>query len=158
MVKQFLSQKGIKYEERDVSRNRAYAEELVTNTGQMGVPVTVIDKQVIVGFDKPRLEQAVAGIKSDTRPAFGASIADAAIITGRQGTVVKSGAYIGTIKQGSVAAKTGLLPGDIIIRFNKKDISSAADLEHELSGMKEGIHFTIVFLRGDRTMSVEGVF
>ena len=59
MVKGFLSQRGISYEERDVSRNRAYAQELVNNTGQMGVPVTVFDGQIVVGFDQRRLEQLV---------------------------------------------------------------------------------------------------
>ena len=67
MVKDFLSQKGISYEERDVSRNRSYAQELVNNTGQMGVPVTVFDGQVVVGFDRSKLEETC-------RQPFGGSI------------------------------------------------------------------------------------
>ena len=55
MVKEFLSQRGIDFEERDVSRNPAYAQELVRNTGQMGVPVTLIDGQAVIGFDRPQL-------------------------------------------------------------------------------------------------------
>ena len=37
MVKEFLSQKGISFEERDVAANASYAQELMSTTGQMGV-------------------------------------------------------------------------------------------------------------------------
>jgi glutaredoxin 3 len=46
MVKDFLSQGGISFEERDVSRNPSYAQELVRSTGQMGVPVTIINGEI----------------------------------------------------------------------------------------------------------------
>jgi glutaredoxin-like YruB-family protein len=50
-VKSFLDRLGVKYTEYDVSRDRDKAEEMVTMTGQMGVPVTVIDGEVVIGFD-----------------------------------------------------------------------------------------------------------
>ena len=53
MVKEFLSQKGVDYEERDVSANRAYAEEMVKSTGQMGVPVIIIDGQAVIVLALP---------------------------------------------------------------------------------------------------------
>ena len=59
MVKEFLSQKGVNFEERDVSVNRAYADEMVKETGQMGVPVLDIEGQIIVGFDKERIKQVL---------------------------------------------------------------------------------------------------
>jgi len=77
MVKEFLSQKEIGFEERDVSRNPSYAQELLRNTGQMGVPVTIINGQIVVGFDRGRLEQLVTQTQTIQRPSFGASIADA---------------------------------------------------------------------------------
>ena len=43
MVKEFLSQRGIGFEERDVSLNPSAAQELIRSTGQMGVPVITID-------------------------------------------------------------------------------------------------------------------
>jgi glutaredoxin len=52
MVKEFLSQRGIGFKEYDVSRDPSAAQELVRSTGQMGVPVTVINGQAIVGFDR----------------------------------------------------------------------------------------------------------
>jgi glutaredoxin len=47
MVKEFLSQRGIAFEERDVSRDTNAAQEVVSKTGQMGVPVTIIDGQTV---------------------------------------------------------------------------------------------------------------
>src|SRR3990172_1318170 len=108
MVKGFLSQRGIAYEERDVSRSQAYAQELVRSTQQMGVPVTVFDGQTIIGFDRGRLEQLVGSIQANQRPSFGASIADAASITARQGAEVIRGAYVGRTRPGSTAQKIGL--------------------------------------------------
>ena len=55
MVKEFLSQKGISFREVDVSRDPAAAQELLNKTGRSAVPVTVINGQTIVGFDRIRL-------------------------------------------------------------------------------------------------------
>lgn len=157
MVKQFLSQRGVSYEERDVSRNQAYARELVNNTGQMGVPVAVFDGEIVVGFDQQRLEQLVSGRPKAKRPSFGASIADASRITAKQGTGLASGAYVGGVKQGSAAQRIGLKRDDIITRINKQDISNAGDLERIVSGMQEGQRILVEFTRDGRATAAEGV-
>lgn len=59
MVKQFLKQHNVEFEEVDVSKDVKRAEELVKKSGQMGVPVTEIDGKIIVGFDKDALEEAI---------------------------------------------------------------------------------------------------
>lgn len=61
-AKRFLSERGVKFTEYDVSRDRAAADEMVRMTGQMGVPVIVVDGQVVVGFDRTRLEHLLAKI------------------------------------------------------------------------------------------------
>jgi len=157
MVKQFLSQRGTQYEERDVSRNQAYARELVNNTGQMGVPVTVFDGEIVVGFDRQRLEQLVSGRPKAKRPSFGASIADAGKITAKRGDRTISGAYIGGTRQGSAAQRIGLKQGDIITRINKQNISSASELERVLKSMKEGQRILVEFQRDGRVTAAEGV-
>ena len=106
MVKEFLSQKGVNYEERDVSVNQAYAEEMVKNTGQMGVPVILIDGQVVIGFDRGRLEQILTQTQTKRNPTLGASIADASKITAKMGTGVILGAYIGRVRPNSIAEKS----------------------------------------------------
>jgi glutaredoxin 3 len=157
MVKQFLSQRGVNYEERDVSRNQTYARELVNNTGQMGVPVTVFDGEIVVGFDRQRLEQLVSGRSKEKRPSFGASIADASKITAKKGTGIISGAYIGGTRSGSAAQRIGLKQGDIITRVNKQSITKANDLERVIASMQEGQRILIEFQRDGRVTAAEGV-
>ncbi|MFC1947377.1 glutaredoxin domain-containing protein [Chloroflexota bacterium] len=156
MVKQFLSQRGVRYEERDVSRNQAYARELVNNTGQMGVPVTVFDGEIVVGFDRQRLEQLVSSRPKAKRPSFGASIADAGKITANRGDRI-SGAYVGGTRQGSAAQRIGLKQGDIITRVNKQNITNAGDLENVLAGMPEGNRILVEFQRDGRVTAAEGI-
>ncbi|MDQ3929742.1 MAG: glutaredoxin family protein, partial [Chloroflexota bacterium] len=62
-MKEFLSQRNIPYTEKYVDRDRDAAIEMIRRSGQQGVPVTVIGDQVIVGFDRPRLERAVATMR-----------------------------------------------------------------------------------------------
>jgi glutaredoxin 3 len=158
MVKQFLSQRGISFEERDVSRNSSYAQELVSNTGQMGVPVTIIDGEVVVGFDRGRLEQLTTQTQTRQRPSFGASIADASKITAKQSPAIILGAYVGSVRPGSVAERAGLAPGDIVTEVNMRHIANADDLEDALSNLSSGSRFSLVFLRGSKTITTEGVF
>lgn len=158
MVKEFLSQRGISFEERDVSRNSSYAQELVRNTGQMGVPVTIIDGEVVVGFDRGRLEQLITHTQARQRPSFGASIADASKITAKQGSGIILGAYVGSVRPGSVAERAGLGPGDIITELNMRHVANADDLEDALSNLSSGSRFSLVFLRGNKTMTSDGVF
>jgi glutaredoxin len=42
-AKKFLAERGVEYSEFDVSCDRAAAEEMVRLTGQMGVPVILVD-------------------------------------------------------------------------------------------------------------------
>jgi glutaredoxin 3 len=58
----WLDEKKVKYEEVHVDLNQKEAEEMVRKTGQMGVPVTVIqydggEEENIIGFNKPQLAQ-----------------------------------------------------------------------------------------------------
>ncbi len=158
MVKEFLSRRGIGFEERDVSRNPSYAQELVSNTGQMGVPVTIIDGEVVVGFDRDRLEQLTTQTQTGRRSSFGVSIADASKITAKQGSGIILGAYVGNVRPGSIAERAGLAPGDIITELNMRHVANADDLEDALSNLSSGSRFSLVFLRGNRTMTAEGVF
>lgn len=53
-TKEFLSQNGIEFTERDITTDQGALEELQTR-GLMTTPVTVIDGEAVVGFDKNRL-------------------------------------------------------------------------------------------------------
>jgi glutaredoxin len=53
-VEEFLSQKGIRFTERDIARDETALMEL-ERLGVMTTPVTLIDGQVVVGFDRQKL-------------------------------------------------------------------------------------------------------
>ncbi len=57
-TKEYLSKKGISFQERDITRDTGAVEEL-RRLGYMTTPVTVIDGTVIVGFDAGKIEAAL---------------------------------------------------------------------------------------------------
>jgi len=59
MVKEYLGSKGAAYESIDVSKDKSQVDEMVKVSGQMGVPVVVIGDNVIVGFDKPKIDSLI---------------------------------------------------------------------------------------------------
>jgi len=61
MAKRYLSEKGVKFEDCDVGVDRNKALEMMTKTGQMGVPVLDINGSVIVGFDRVAIDSALSG-------------------------------------------------------------------------------------------------
>jgi glutaredoxin-like YruB-family protein len=54
-LKTYLRSNHIPYREIDVSRDQQAAAEMVRRSGQQGVPQTSIDGQIVVGFDKNRI-------------------------------------------------------------------------------------------------------
>jgi len=60
MAKEFLSQKGVEYDTYDVTKDReAVKEMLKISGGARSVPVISVCNEVIVGFDRDRVEQAL---------------------------------------------------------------------------------------------------
>jgi glutaredoxin len=55
-VKEFLSQKGVQFIEREVTKDRDALNEL-KKMGIMTTPVTVINGEKVIGYDIERLEQ-----------------------------------------------------------------------------------------------------
>lgn len=56
MAKRYLLQKGVQVQDIDVSQDSAAAMEMVQRTGQMGVPVVELSGELIVGFDRQRID------------------------------------------------------------------------------------------------------
>ena len=63
MAKEFLSQKGYKFTEYDVTKDRAALDEMVKVSGARSVPVITACNEVMVGFERDRLEQMLSCIK-----------------------------------------------------------------------------------------------
>jgi len=55
MAKRYFRQNNIRFRDVDVSKDPAAARDIVRRSGQMGVPVIDIDGKIIVGFDKPKI-------------------------------------------------------------------------------------------------------
>jgi glutaredoxin 3 len=57
-AKEYLSQKGIQFQERDIAQDLGALADL-KKLGYMTTPVIVIDGSVIVGFDAEKIDQAL---------------------------------------------------------------------------------------------------
>ena len=143
-AKRFLDERRIQYFEYDVSRDQDAAERMVNLTGQMGVPVLVIDGQVVLGFDRNRIDSLLAAAGNGHRRGLGLSVADAVTYASRHG------AYVGTVRPSSPAERAGLHKGDVIVSIDHKSIDSAEDLEREMSSLGDSV--VIGFVRGDQDM------
>lgn len=60
MLKEYLATKGVAYEDIDVSTDPAAVERLADISGQMGVPVAVFGEEVVIGFNKPKIDEIIS--------------------------------------------------------------------------------------------------
>jgi len=150
MAKEFLSQRGVPYTEKDVSRDARAASEL-QQLGQRGVPVIMVDGHMVVGFDRAQLERLLARETTEAgveRPRLGASIADAAQ---HAPPGSPSGAYVGRVRPGSPAARSGLQQGDIIVALAGQPTGSAAAVEQILGRLRPQQPVPVRIYRNGRT-------
>jgi glutaredoxin-like YruB-family protein len=56
-LKQYLGEKNIPYKEIDVSKDEKELEKMVNISGQMGVPVIDIEGDIVIGFDRQRIDE-----------------------------------------------------------------------------------------------------
>ena len=54
-LKEFLKENNIQFEDIDVSVDQQGLTEMVNKSGQMGIPVVEIDREIVVGFDKGKI-------------------------------------------------------------------------------------------------------
>lgn len=124
------------YEERDVSRDHAAAEEMVRRTGQMGVPVTSLGGEMVVGFDRPRLERIIQRLQAAPKPAtLGAAVKDAP----------GGGVLVGTVHVGTPAERGGLKPGDVIVAVDGTPLAGVDALAQSVQAARA---------RGSATLTV----
>lgn len=58
-AKNFFKEKGVSFEDVDVSKDLTQAMEMVKKSGQMGVPVIDIGGKIIVGFQPAVFEELI---------------------------------------------------------------------------------------------------
>ena len=57
MAKDFFTEKGIQFTDYNVAADADKRKEMIDLTGQLGVPVIVIDGGITVGFERNRIAQ-----------------------------------------------------------------------------------------------------
>lgn len=56
-LKEYFTKNSIEYKEIDVSKDEKELEKMIQISGQMGVPVVEIDGNVVIGFDKVKIDE-----------------------------------------------------------------------------------------------------
>lgn len=59
-MKEYLSQKGVAFTDRNVTADAQAMDELM-KLGYMSIPVTVIDGKTVLGFNRRAIDAALAG-------------------------------------------------------------------------------------------------
>jgi glutaredoxin 3 len=130
-LKSYFRQQGIPFTEHDVSKDPYRANEMVRLSGQQGVPVSVVDGNVVLGADIPRVNQILAQ-RAGSSPRLGLSIADAEQIAAKKGTQLPKGAYVGRVRPASPAALAGVQPGDVVVQLAGQPVQARQDV-HRIS-------------------------
>lgn len=60
MAKEYFKANNVAYTEHDVASDVVQMKEMIDKSGQMGVPVIIIDSELIVGFNKPLISKLLA--------------------------------------------------------------------------------------------------
>lgn len=56
-LKEYLTENKIEFEDIDVSSDNDKAQEMIHKSGQMGVPVLDVDGEIVIGFDKKKINE-----------------------------------------------------------------------------------------------------
>ena len=151
-AKEYLSRRGVPFREVNVAADHTALAEMVRLSGQRGVPVIVIDGQVVVGFDRARLEQLLG--QAGGSGGIGLSVAEARSYGARHGLQLPAGAYVGGVRPGSPAQRAGLQVGDVITAVLGWPIRDDKEVVALLPTLK-GQRVTMDVWRDGRTLQLE---
>jgi glutaredoxin len=62
MAKDYFKEKNVEFQDFNVAEDQEKRKEMMTKSGQMGVPVILIKDKVVVGFNKPKIMELL-GLK-----------------------------------------------------------------------------------------------
>ena len=55
MAKDFFKEKNIEFTDYDVANDSQKRKEMIDKSGQMGVPVILVEGEMVIGFNKPKV-------------------------------------------------------------------------------------------------------
>jgi glutaredoxin-like YruB-family protein len=152
-VKAYLNRRGVPFVERDLSRDPQAAAEMVRLSGQQGVPVTVIDGQVVLGANMPQIDQLLAQ-RASHPPKLGVAIADAGRIASKKGIQLPAGAYVGRVTPGATGALAGLRVGDVIVQLAGQPVKSDQDVHAIMGRQSYGQSADLLAWRNGQTIGM----
>jgi glutaredoxin len=156
-VKSYLNRRGVPFVERDLSRDQQAAVEMVNLTGQQGVPVTVIDGQVVLGANMPQIDQLLAQ-RANRPPKLGVAIADAGRIAAKKGIQLPAGAYVGRVTPATSGALAGLRVGDVIVQLAGQPVKSDQDVHRIMARQSHGGSADLLAWRNGQTIGMRVQF
>ena len=56
-LKGYLKKNGIDFEDIDISKDEQQLQKMIKDSGQMSVPVVDVDGEIIIGFDKEKIDR-----------------------------------------------------------------------------------------------------
>ncbi len=59
-AKEYFKQKGMEFTDYNVATDKEKAQEMIKKSGQMGVPVILIDDEIVVGFNQALIEKLLS--------------------------------------------------------------------------------------------------
>jgi len=56
-LKGYFKKNGVEFEDIDISKDEKQLQKMIKDSGQMAVPVVDIDGEIIIGFDKQKIDK-----------------------------------------------------------------------------------------------------
>jgi S1-C subfamily serine protease len=134
--------------------------EMIRISGQQGVPVTVANGYVILGFDQRKFAKLAEKFAGPKRPPLGILAADAEEYLAKHPEKAEKvpagtkGVYVGNVRPKTVAARGGLKPGDIITSFAGKRVRTMTALDQMVDTLKAGDQATAKYIRDGENQSI----
>ena len=133
---------------------------MIRVSGQQGVPVTVSNGDVILGFDQTKFAKLAEKFAGPKRPPLGILAADAEEYLAKHPEKVDlvpagtKGVYVGKVRPSTVAARAGVKAGDVITSFAGKRVRNLGQLDQMVETLKAGDQATLKYLRDGEDQSV----